>query len=726
MKKTNSEWQMADGEWQSAISHRPSAISHRPSAISHQPSATFLSNPDLRFVLFGGKGGTGKTTSAAAAALRFARQRPNRKLLLVSTDPAHSLSDSLACPVGGEIATVAGVPNFFALALDTAALLADFKRRHGPVMQLIASRGTYFDQEDIAGFFELSLPGMDEVMAIIKIMDLTSEVSSGSPTYDLVILDTAPAGHTIRLLALPAHIEQWIRVMDLMLEKHRWMVQHFRGKYAPDEADRFLLDLGRDVKRVRDLLRDPRTTEFVPVVNPEAMSIAETETLFRALSDCGIPVRSVIVNRLAGAMGDCPFCQARQQNQAPYLREIAVRFGDYDLVTMPLFPHEVRGVEALAMFAEMLFAADRAGFERGSGGIEGQEGRGAGETRLCSPAPPLPCPSAPLPSIPATNLTDLLKRDLRFILVGGKGGVGKTTVAAATALALAWRNPEKRTLIFSTDPASSLPDCLSCAIGDRPTPVPGVAGLDAVQINADAGLAELNERYTVEINEVFDSFLAGSGMEVAFDREVMLELISLVPPGLDEIISLISLMDLLEAGKYDHVVLDTAPTGHMLRLLEMPGLAMDWFRTFFRLLLKYRGVVTLTKTAQLMVGMFKGVKKVQEHLVDPRQTEFVAVTIPEAMGILETGRFLAALAQMQIPCRRLIVNMAVPPTDCDFCRVKRDEQQAYIRGLAEQFPSPDGDLRQYAITELPLFPHEIRGLAGLREVGNILYGRAYV
>ena len=121
-------------------------------------SFAFLSNPDLRFILFGGKGGTGKTTSAAAAALHFARLRPDRKVLLVSTDPAHSLSDSLAWPVGGEIAPVADVSNCFALALDAAALLADFNRRNGAVMQLIASRGTYFDQEDIASFFALSMP----------------------------------------------------------------------------------------------------------------------------------------------------------------------------------------------------------------------------------------------------------------------------------------------------------------------------------------------------------------------------------------------------------------------------------------------------------------------------------------------------------------------------------------------------------------------------------------
>jgi arsenite-transporting ATPase len=116
-----------------------------------------------------------------------------------------------------------------------------------------------------------------------------------------------------------------------------------------------------------------------------------------------------------------------------------------------------------------------------------------------------------------------------------------------------------------------------------------------------------------------------------------------------------------------------------------------------------------------MVDMFKGVKKVQAHLADAEHTEFVAVTIPEAMGVYETERFLASLDTMQVPCRRLVVNMVVPPTDCAFCQVKRAEQQGYIAGLRRQFP-------HYAVTELPLFPHEIRGLAGLGEVGAVLYG----
>ncbi|MBL7183136.1 MAG: TRC40/GET3/ArsA family transport-energizing ATPase [Anaerolineae bacterium] len=645
----------------------------------------FLSNPNLRFILFGGKGGTGKTTSASATAIHFARQRLDKKVLLVSTDPAHSLSDSLDREVGSTVTPIEGVDNLFALALDAEALLEEFMAQHGAVIRLIADRGTYLDKEDVASFFELSMPGLDEVMAIIEIMDLMREGH-----YDLVILDTAPAGHTIRLLALPEHMEQWIHVMDMMMEKHRFMVKTFHGRYVPDEADRFLQTMTSDVERVRGLLKNAQTTEFVPVVNPEAMSIYETETLFKALSEGDIPVRTVILNRLAGSR-PCPFCQARENDQAPYRREIEEKFARYSLVTMPLFPHEIRGLEDLTTFAGLLF----------------DQGRPPEWTITAKSSPQVL-------STGLSEMKDLLEKDLRFILFGGKGGVGKTTLSAATALEMARREPGKKTLIFSTDPAGSLADSLGCAIGDKPTPVEGVSGLYAMQINAEDRLEELKQRYTDEINEVFDSFLGGGGMDIAFDKEVMLELITLIPPGLDEIIALISIMDLLEEGTYDRFILDMAPTGHMLRFLELPALAMDWFKTFFRMLLKYQGLVTLTKTARLMLDMSKGVKKVRGHLVDAQRSEFVAVTIPEAMGVFETQRFLVTLDQMQIPCRHLVINMVIPPTECDFCLAKREEQQGYIRGLREQFS-------HYAVTEVPLFPHEIRGVESLSKLSEI-YG----
>jgi len=202
----------------------------------------YFQNSDLKLILFGGKGGVGKTTMAASAALHLARANLNvKKILIVSTDPAHSLSDSFGMEIGDRVTPIpygavgsgqSAIPNpqstigsLYAHELDTSRLADRFKEKNGAVIRKLADRGTYFDQQDIANFFDLSLPGMDEVMAIIEIADLIRD-----ETYDVLIVDTAPTGHTIRMLTLPGEMKKWIEVMDLMQHKHRYMSTQFSGR----------------------------------------------------------------------------------------------------------------------------------------------------------------------------------------------------------------------------------------------------------------------------------------------------------------------------------------------------------------------------------------------------------------------------------------------------------------------------------------------------------------
>jgi len=329
-----------------------------------------LGDESLKLLLFGGKGGVGKTTAAAATALHWANRRSERRLLAVSTDPAHSLSDSFDQPIGDEIRPIAGVPNLFALEMDAGRRLEDFERQHGEVLKTIADRGTYFDKDDIAAFFDLSLPGLDELMAVI---DLAKTVREGR--YDLVILDTAPTGHTLRLLALPQLMEDWIRVLDLMLEKHRYMASVIsRRRYRPDETDAFLEHMSTDLGRLRALLSDANTTEFVPVTIPEAMSIEETAKLLESLEGLHIPVRTIVVNRVVTGR-ECPFCEARRRGQERYLEEIKSRFSAWNQVLVPLLPQEVRGQAALQSYIQA-------------------------SPLLCSCAPPLPGASGPAATDP--------------------------------------------------------------------------------------------------------------------------------------------------------------------------------------------------------------------------------------------------------------------------------------------------------------------------------------
>ncbi len=664
---------------------------------------SFLNNESLKLLLFGGKGGVGKTTAAAATALYWAGQSAERKILVVSTDPAHSLGDSFNQPIGDEIKHIAGAPGLFALEMDAGRRLENFKREHGETLKTIADRGTYLDREDIVNLFDLSLPGMDELMAVIEVADIVREGQ-----YDLVILDTAPTGHTLRLLALPQLMEDWIRVLDLMLEKHRYMVEAMsHHRYRPDETDAFLAHLSADLKRLHALLCNESTTEFVPVTIPEAMSIEETTRLLEGLERLHIRVRTVVVNRVATqttgsplrgpSSQACPFCEARCVAQQPYLEDIERRFPAWDLVQVPLLPWEVRGQKALERYAQAMLG-------------------GKGDPAW-SPSPPPPCTPLPISQSREMGREDgeeglSILGHQQLILFGGKGGVGKTTVAAATAIHLARGSEGKKTLLFSTDPAHSISDSLDQPIGNRLTPVTGVEGLFALEMESAELLEELKQEYVAEINEVFDAFL-GRALDAPFDRRVMEELISITPPGLDELMALMKIMDFMEEGAFDFYVLDLAPTGHALRFLEMPGLMRQWFIAFFRLLLKYQGVVRLTKVAELLRVRSKQLRRVEQLLTDAGRCQFVAVTIPEAMAVLETTRLLHRLSELSVACQWVVVNMLVPSTACAFCTTIRDEQQRHLDELSALAPG---------LIQVPLFPHEIRGIAGLTQVAWAIYG----
>ena len=315
-------------------------------------------------------------------------------------------------------------------------------------------------------------------------------------------------------------------------------------------------------------------------------------------------------------------------------------------------------------------------------------------------------------------MADLLEGERKLLLFGGKGGVGKTSLSAATAVRLAQRHPEKRILVFSTDPAHSLSDSFDFAIGDRITRLDTPGQLDAMEIDSQKYLKDFRAEYRQSIEDVFGKFLAG-GTDVKFDREVIREMISLSPPGLDELMALIEVMDLWE--DYDLFILDTAPTGHLVRFLEMPELARDYLKVMLRILIKYKVVIGLSEAAEKLLKLSKDIRRVRETLTDPARAEFVAVTIPTRMALAETGRLLERIGKLGIPCRHLAINMVIPPTKCDFCGTRRSDQQQYLKEAAALVPSIVEN-EGIAVTEVPLFPHPISGLEDLRELADAVYG----
>lgn len=644
----------------------------------------FLHSQNLNFLMFGGKGGVGKTTAATASALYLASRRAGERVLIISTDPAHSLGDSFGQEIGDNITPVKGVDNLSALEIDAPRRLEEFKAKYREELESVAYRGTIFDRDDIKEFLSLSLPGMDEMMAVFDIGDIIKDIIKGGE-YGLVILDTAPTGHTIRLLELPDVMLEWIKLLKLMQERYRYIGRRLTGRYPKDKVDDFLAKLANDVHHVKNLLTNKQATEFVPVTIAEDMAIEETQRLLDVLQRLKISVKTILVNRVAEDR-ECPFCTMRWSAQKDALSRIEQTFSNYQLVEVPLLPHEVKGIERLKTYAQVMLKQE------------------VPEVVIHE--------VAEATAIKQSHWHDLAQVEL--ILFGGKGGVGKTTSAAAIALYLTSLDKEKKTLVFSTDPAHSLGDSFDQEIGDKVTPISGVEGLFALEIEPARLLEEFKEEYRESIDEAFDTFLKG-GMDIPYDRAIMEELIESTPPGVDELMGMMKIMDFMELHEFDRYILDMAPTGHALHFLELPDMIREWFKTIFRLLLKYKGVSGsgLNKTAELTLKRSRQLRLVETALRNPQRCQFVCVTIPEAMSLAETRRLVQRLSQLRIACREVIVNMVIPPTRCPFCSAKRSEQQSHLK----QF-----EALGLGIHQVPLFSHQIVGIEALSEIAETIYG----
>jgi arsenite/tail-anchored protein-transporting ATPase len=303
---------------------------------------------NARYLFFGGKGGVGKTTAASATALFLLHNaKRNDSILLFSTDPAHSLSDSLEVKVGNRLVEVKQLrgrgAKLFAYEMDASLALERFRAAHGEVLAEIAERGTLLDEEDINQLLNLSLPGLDEVMSLFEL----SEVDRAGK-YTRIVVDTAPSGHTSRLLRLPEVFARIVRTLDLMGEKHRYMIEQFARRRAPlDKVELFLRDLSERIASVRKLLYDSEQTTFSLVTIPEAMSVRETQRYLELLKQQGVPVRDLIVNRVEQEHDGCEYCHARVQGQKKWLKEISRVFRGLEFHYVPLQAQEVRGLEAL-------------------------------------------------------------------------------------------------------------------------------------------------------------------------------------------------------------------------------------------------------------------------------------------------------------------------------------------------------------------------------------------
>ncbi|KPA16525.1 arsenite-activated ATPase ArsA [Candidatus Magnetomorum sp. HK-1] len=606
---------------------------------------SFFNNPDLKLLFLGGKGGVGKTSCATSSALTLSMKFKEKSFLLVSTDPAHSVKDSLNMELFPENLTV--------IELDANKSLDDFMKSHQEKLKQIALRGTFLDDDDITKFLDLSLPGMDELMAFLEITRWVDK-----KIYDTIIIDTAPTGHTLRLLTMPDLLKKWLEAIDTLLAKHRYMKKVMKGSYKKDELDHFVLGLAKDVKEAESLLKNSNRCLFVPVMLAEDLSVQETRRLVKKLSEIKIPVNDIIINKLYPE-NTCTVCQKRRDVQFRFLQTIKEIFRSYKLWGIPRYPIDITGQESLQQIWSNLIDIQTFSPESHNQQFEFK----------------IPNTATYIPKSETFH-----PNKQKFYLFSGKGGVGKTTLACATALYLSKKN---NVFLFSTDPAHSLSDCLGKDIGDKPVHI--TRKLDAMEINASEEFDRLKNEYQSELKKFLESI--SKSFDLSFDREVMERIMDLSPPGIDEIMALTKMMDFFSDDKYDIFILDSAPTGHLIRLLEMPQIMDQWLKTFFTLFIKYKNIFRLPKVSQLMVKLSKQLKVLRNLLTDDKKSAVYCVSQLTQMSYEETKDLVASCKGLNIPIPKIFLNLATPQNDCDFCSRLNQREQSIQKEFQNYFPN---------------------------------------
>jgi arsenite/tail-anchored protein-transporting ATPase len=664
---------------------RPSKPRSRATIIPAVRSA-----PRYRFL--GGKGGVGKTTCAAGIAVAAAAA--GTRALVLSTDPAPSLGSALGRRL---TATPRRIPlpgkgTLHAAEVDAARAINRWLAGRRAALERAALRGTWLDEEDVARLLRLSLPGIDEIAALLELSRLGQ-----SRRYDLIVVDTAPTGHTLRMLGMPETLLAVARLFDRMQAKHRVMVEALRGGWQPDDDDLVISGMEEEARALAVLLRDRSRVAMTWVSLAEPMAVAETIDAARALAAQGIVFSDVILNRLtAEPPRACRWCAARRAFEAGAIRALR-----RDLRQAPI---------AVDLCGVVARDSEPVGM-RALGSI-GREIQGAG---TLPPFDELTAPRArrevgKVPKVAGAFAEKVPATSGSLVLFGGKGGVGKTTCAAAAAAAAAVANPGRRILLISTDPAHSLADALGVALGDAPRRVArGLPNLEARELDAAAGFARLREKYRAAIDALFDRFARGMAVDAARDRQVMQDLIDLAPPGIDELAAVIDVVDALERHAADLVVLDTAPSGHALRLLEMPALAQQWTHALMAILLKYQPVVGLGDLAAILLELSQGLGRVRSLLADGSKTHFIVVTRAAALPRAESMRLLKELQRLHIHSPVVIVN-ATGAGECPRCRRQRAQEAAEVGRLRRDLRTA---LRHPCVVVTPAWmppPHAVAAL----------------
>jgi arsenite-transporting ATPase len=611
---------------------------------------------NTEFIFFSGKGGVGKTSMACTHAVRYADE--GKRTLIVTTDPASNLADVFEQPIGHHVTPIAGVPNLFAMEIDPDKATQEYiDRAMAPIRLAFPPQMVQVMEEQMSG------PCTAEVAAFDRFTDFLDVPADDGAAFDVVIFDTAPTGHTIRLLELPAEWSQSIEVAS---------AGSGQTCLGPAAA---IQDAKHKYERALAAMRASDQTTFIFVLHPEAISIKETRRAIGELKKLDIENYSLIINSIIPPEGaQNPLFAARAEMQMRYLAEIEASL-PYPKQRMSLLAGEIKGAERLRQVGSTFF----------DGAL----------TALSS------LPSAILPSENLQSSFDNVRALVqpnghrRTLFFAGKGGVGKTVASCITAFWLVQQG--YKTLLLTTDPAAHLGDVLGVPVGADPAPVAGAENLWAANIDAKAAAETYKAR-------ILDDARQRGRSESAI--QVMAE--ELDSPCTEEMAAFDKFIEYASQEGWQAVVFDTAPTGHTLRLLELP---MDWSK---QLDVKIFASVEITAADDVAKQRFE---KVIEMMRDPDQSAFAFVMYPEATPILEAWRAAQELGTVGIRPGLVVANMVIPPEQANtpFTRARRSMQEKYLAEIAERFKVP--------VAQIPLLPQEIKGLEMLAELGELVYGQ---
>lgn len=563
-------------------------------------STTFLADPP-RFLFFTGKGGVGKTSLACATALQLAER--GSQVLLVSTDPASNIGQVFDLQIGDHITAVPSVPGLSALEIDPEQAAAAYRERIvGPVRGLLPERELASITEQLSGSCTTEIASFDEFTGLLTDQALARR-------FDHILFDTAPTGHTIRLLQLPASWTEYLTAGkgDASCLGPLSGLDRQRATYAAAVA----------------ALTDPTLTRMVLVARPQASALAEVARTAAELRAIGIDSGQVVLNGVLPARaGDEPLATAIRQREEAAMAAMPNALAQVPTDVVSLKATNMVGVPAL----RSLLDEDAA------------EPVGAPGPESLPPAPTVATTGAPLRA-----LVDAIEQDGHgLVLCMGKGGVGKTTIAAAIAVALAERGHQA--LLTTTDPAAHVVETLAGSVDQLE-----VSRIDPV---------EATQRYREQVLAT-----KGKGLDDA-GRAVLAE--DLRSPCTEEVAVFQQFSKVVHESRQRFVIVDTAPTGHTLLLLDAAG-------AYHREVARQLGEAG-NYTTPLM------------RLQDPSQTKVVLVTLAEPTPVAEAEELQADLLRAGIQPWAWVVNnslAAAGPTSA-FLRQRAQNERGPIARVVGQ------------------------------------------